>query len=214
MLVERLGLFLYCCLPLEGEEDASPSWIQSFGGIHTCKNSLWLLLLMFSLMFTICSGISTCCSLMTTFSRWRTGFLTLKPTRCPSFARAACRTKPHRTKQSPTDSKHPQRANEIVTDVHSHTKYSKHQLNAGSGASLELFAFGVFYSDCKFFFAGLSYCSHFFFVDNQNKHDFLWKEHLFLSFFPLWGNQIKLQTQMYGRWLDQLMGHIAEARKL
>lgn len=26
-----------------------------------------------------------------------------------------------------------------------------------------------------------------------------WKEHLFLSFFPLWGNQYNLQTQMYGR---------------
>lgn len=88
-------------------------------------------------------------------------------------------------------------------------KYSKHQLNAGSGASFELFP--SFQGRMVSFILIV----HFFlllFCGQSKQHDFLWKEHLFLSFFPLWGNQIKLQTQMYGRRLDQPMGHIVKTR--
>lgn len=94
-------------------------------------------------------------------------------------------------------------------------KYSKHQLKAGSGASFEAVAsfqgrMVSFILIVNSFSLGYPPDRTSFFVDNQKKHDFLWKEHLFLSFFPLWGNQIKLQTQIYGRRLDQPTGHIVK----
>lgn len=71
-----------------------------------CRNSRFLFWTKWGIFF---AGICTCCSLTMTSSHWRTGFLTLKPIRCPSFARAACRTKPHRKKLSQNDSEHPKK---------------------------------------------------------------------------------------------------------
>lgn len=56
-----------------------------------------------------------------------------------------------------------------------------------------------FYAVIVYPFAGVVSCWHLFFVDNQEQTWLSWKEHLFLSFFPLWGNQYNLQTQMCGR---------------
>lgn len=97
-------------------------------------------------------------------------------------------------------------------------KYSKHQLNAGSGASFEPFTSFqgrmVSFILIVIFFRWAILLFAFLFCGQSKQHDFLWKEHLFLSFFPLWGNQIKLQTQMYGRRLDQPMGHIVKTRNI
>lgn len=102
-----------------------------------CRNSRFLFWTKWGIFF---AGICTCCSLTMTSSHWRTGFLTLKPIRCPSFTRAACRKKPHRKKLSQNDSEHPKNSKWDSHRCAQSHKYSKHQLNAGPGASFKVLA--------------------------------------------------------------------------
>lgn len=134
---------------------------------------------------------------MMTFSHWRTGSSTLKPTRCPSSARAACRTKRHRIRQSPNKTEHLPTL-ETVTDTYLHNscahtvKYCKHQLNAGSESFQERVMDSQFLSSkgcCRFTLwlyilsPGLLPAGTTFFVDNQEKHDFHEKSTFFFPSF-------------------------------
>lgn len=68
-------------------------------------------------VFPVCTGICTCSSPTTTLSHWMTGSSTQKPTRCPSSARAACRKKQHRIRQSPNETEH-QQLRQLQTCLH------------------------------------------------------------------------------------------------
>lgn len=149
-------------------------------------------------VFFLCSGICTCSSPMTTFSRWRTGSSTQRPTRCPSSARAACRTKRRRRRRPPIKTA-PTCA--IVTDTfaqlilctHSHSNIANTDTvqvpslfrSAFFGLSipfqwrmLSFYAVIVYPSRRGFPPAGTSS-----FVDNQDKHDFHEKSTFFFPSF-------------------------------
>lgn len=157
----------------------------------------------------VCSGICTCSSLMTTFSPWRTGSSIQKPIHCPSSARAACRTKQHRIRQSPnkpppetvTDTDLHRSCAHIVTNIANTNLMQVQSLFRSVLWTLNSFPVKdvvVLRCDCTsfsrgYFLLALIFCG-------QSRQTWLsWKEHLFLSFFPLWGNQYNLQTQMYWR---------------
>lgn len=166
----------------------------------------------------VCSGICTFSSLTMTFSPWRTGSLTQKPTRCLSSAIAACRMMQHRKRRSPNKTEH-RRTVGTVKDICTHTNINiaKPQFSAGSESfrsvlrTLDSFPVKdvvVLRCDCKsfcrsYFLLALLFCG-------QSRRTWLsWNEHLFfLSFFPLWGNWFNLQTQMSGREGGWSVGHI------
>lgn len=166
--------------------------------------------------FPVCSGICTWSSPMTTFSHWKTGSSIQRPIRCPSSARAACRTKQHRIRRSQNKTEHhKQQLRQSQTHLrsscaHSHTNIPNTNLMQVQSLfrsvlwtlnSLPVKDGVVLRCDCKsfrraIFLLALLFCG-------QSRQTWLsWKEHLFLSFFPLWGKQYNLQTQMYGRRVD------------
>ena len=151
-----------------------------------------------------------------TFSLWRTGSSTRKPIRCPSSARAACRTKQHRTRQLPNKTEHHrQQLRQLQTHLHSscaHNRVTQISQTPIQCRFQSLFRSGswtlnsfpvkdvvVLRCDCISFFAGAKFLLALLFCGQSRQTWLSWKEHLFLSFFPLWGNQYNLQTQMYGR---------------
>lgn len=139
----------------------------------------------------VCSGICTFSSLTMTFSPWRTGSLTQKPTRCLSSAIAACRMMQHRKRRPPNKTEH-RRTVGTVKDICTHTNINIANTNSVQVPSLfrsvlrTLDSFPVkdvvvLRCDCKsfcrgYFLLALLFCG-------QSRQTWLsWKEHLF--FFP------------------------------
>lgn len=140
--------------------------------------------------FPICPGICTCSSPTTTFSRWRTGSSTPRPTRCPSSARAACRMKPHRTRRSRNRNGHLKprlrRSRTRPPGGRAHRtshQYPEHRFDAGSGSGVtdSRFLSSKGCCDCKSFRWAFLPAGTSLFVDNQDKHDFCEKS-TFVSF--------------------------------
>lgn len=148
-MLARQGFFLYCCLPLEGDQDAWPSLMQSFGGSHVPKHS-WLLqdILCVETTFLIWNKWMILCLRRYLYLLFSDDDLlpledwvfNTEAHPLPIIRKSCLQDEATQKKNvsewqwTPTKSK---------WDSHrcarSH-KYSKHQLNAGSGASFELFA--------------------------------------------------------------------------
>lgn len=158
--------------------------------------------------FLVPIGIYTCSSLTMIYSLLKTGSLTQKPTRCPSSARGACRTKQQKKRRFLINADHltaetVPNTKEMWTD-----KDCKQQVSAGSvlsGVCYWLDSFPVkdvvvLCCDCISFRRGCVLLALVSFFCGQSRQTWLsWKDTFFFSFFPLWGNQYNLQTQMYGR---------------
>lgn len=99
-----------------------------------------------------------------------------------------------------------------ICTAHVHTQSHTNIANTNSVQVQSLFRSGlwtlnsfpvkdvvVLRCDCISFFARAKFLLALLFCGQSRQTWLSWKEHLFLSFFPLWGNQYNLQTQMYGR---------------